>query len=259
MAARAMWKGVVRFEGVSVPVKLYAAVRDRSIHFRLLDAEDEAPIEQAMVNPETGEVVPHDSIRRAFPAETGELVMLTDEELAALDPEPSRDVRVLAFLPPEVIDHRWYQRPYYLGPDGGETKTWIALVEALRRSGREGLARWVMRKKEYVGALRLHRGRPMLVSLRHADEVVSAAELDVPEGRAPDRKELRMAEQLVDMLADAFDPSAYRDEYRARVLELVETKARGGRVRLKAVKKRRTSGDLVKTLEASLARERKRA
>src|SRR5690606_36730484 len=102
-------------------------------------------------------------------------------------------------------------------------------------------------------------GLPMLVSLRHADEVVSVEELDVGEGRAPDRKELGMASQLVEALADDFDPSAYRDEYRARVLELVETKARGGRVRLKAPKKRRSSGDLAKALEASLARERKRA
>lgn len=259
MAARAMWKAVLRFAEVQVPVKLYAAVQDRTVHFRLLHEKDHAPVRQAMVNPETDEVVPYEHTRRAFVTEEKDLVVLREDELAAIEPEPSREIRVTQFLPPEVIDHRWYLRPYYLGPDDGAGGAYSALAEALGRAGREGLARWTMRKKEYVGALRLHDGYPMLIALRHAEELVPLDEIEAPPGPKLDARELDMARRLIDMLAADFDPEAYHDEYRARVEELIETKARGGRVTARRAKPPRPSEDLAGALEASLKQERKRA
>jgi DNA end-binding protein Ku len=140
MPTRAMWKGVIRFGEVRVPVKLYAAVADHSVHFRLLHAKDQAPVKQALVNPLSDTVVTHQEARRAFVAPDGDLVVLRDEELAAIEPAPSRNIEVIAFLPPEVVDHRWYLRPYYLGPDEGGTEAYFGLTAALRHSGREGLA-----------------------------------------------------------------------------------------------------------------------
>lgn len=258
MAARAMWKGVVTFADVRVPVKLYSAVEDRSVHFRLLHRKDQAPVRQAMVNPENDEVVPHENVRKAFVTADGDLVMLGKEELDAIEPEASRDIRITHFLPERAIDHRWYLRPYWLGPDGAAER-YAAFVRALAGSDREGLAHWVMRKKEYAGALRLVEGYPVLITLRRAEQVVPAQELEAPGGPALVTKELDMARRLMDMMAADFDPADYRDEYRARVMKLIDRKASGGSVKKRKAPKRRPTSDLAAALEASLKEERKRA
>ncbi len=262
MAARAMWKGILRFGGVEVPVKLYSAVEDRSVHFRLLDAKAQEPVRQQMVDPETGDVVEHAEVRRAFQTGEGELVVLADEELAALEPEPSRDIEVTRFVPTGEITHAWYDRPYYLGPDGGEDD-YFALAAALEAEGREGVARWTMRKKDYVGALRAQGGYLVLITLRHAGEVVAASALPAPAGRALDEREMAMARQLVAAMEDELDFGAYRDEYRDRVRELVEAKAEGKVVTFPDAPKKDTEASLADVLERSLAategKERKRA
>jgi DNA end-binding protein Ku len=259
MAARAMWKGIVRFGAVAVPVKLYAAIEDRSIHFRMLHAKDHAPIKQVLVNPRTDAVVPYSQALRAYATDEGELVILTEEDLAGLEPEPSRDITISAFLPPEAIDHRWYRRPYYLGPGDRAAKPYFALIAALERSGREGIAHWTMRKKDYVGALRLQDGYPILIALHHADEVVALEELDAPGGPKLAERELEMAKKLLDMYEASFEPSDYRDEYRARVRELIDKKARGEEIETAPARPARPTADLAAALEQSLAQERKRA
>ncbi len=259
MAARAIWKAVIRCGKLQVPVKLYSAIEDRNIRFRILSRKDSQPVSQAMVNPETGEIVSHAETRRAYVAENGDRAILEKAELDALEPEPSRDIELIAFLPPEQIDHRWYDRPYYLGPDGNSA-AYFAFAAAIEDSDLEGLARWVMRGKAYIGALRLHLGYPVLMSLRHAEEVVSVSNLEAPGGAALNPKELDMARQLVGMLEAELDLSSYRDAYRDRVLKLVEAKAKGGR-RLKLVKTspKKPSDDLGRALQASLKAMRKSA
>lgn len=258
--ARAIWKGVLRFGQAEVPVKLYSAVQDRSVHFRLLNERTGHPVKQRMVDPSSGKEVPYDEIRRGYEVEEGVFVMLDEEELEELQPEKSRDIELTRFLPPEAIDHQWYDRPYHLGPDDDDA-AYFALVQALGREGREGVARWTMRNKEYTGALRVVDGHLMLITLRHAEEVVPASELEAPSGRKPDARELKMARQLVSALESEFDPSEWRDEYRDRVLELVQAKAEGKTVQFRQPAKRRAAGDLAASLEASIAaaRERKSA
>lgn len=258
MAARAIWKAVLHCGPVRVPVKLFSAIEDQSVRFRVLSRKNEQPVRQALVNPETDEVVPHDQSRRAYVADNGDRVILESSELAALEPEASRDIELLAFLPPEQIDHRWYERPYYLGPDR-DSSSYFALTDAVDASGLEGLARWVMRGREYLGALRLHRGYPMLLSLRHAGEVVAAEELKAPSGPPLNQKELAMARQLIGMLDAEFDLASYRDEYRSRVLELVESKRKGRRLRLVRPRRKASSDDLGGALRASLKAVRKTA
>lgn len=258
--ARAIWKGVLRFGSAEVPVKLYSAVQDRSVHFRLLHEKTSTPVKQRMVDPRTGKEVPYDEVRRGYEVEEGVFVLLDEEELGELEPEKSRDIEVTRFLEPELINHQWYDRPYHLGPDGDDA-SYFALVKALGKKGREGVARWTMRNKEYLGALRSEDGHLMLITLRHAEEVIPASALEPPGGRKPEPRELKMAEQLIDALAAEFDPTEWRDEYRDRVLELIEARAEGKTVQFRQPAKKRAAGDLAASLEASIAaaRERKSA
>ncbi|MBR9990317.1 MAG: Ku protein [Gemmatimonadetes bacterium] len=260
MAARAMWKGRIRFGDVDVPVKLYSAIRSSSgLHFRLLHEKDLQPVKQMMVNPATGEIVDYEDVHRAFPTDDGLLVMLDEEELAALEPEASRDIEVTRFVDPEVITHAWYDRPYYLGPDDSDPE-YFALAEALRRQKKEGIARWVMRKKEYVGALRLEGDYLMLMTLRHTGEVVPASTLNAPAGRALDKREVDMATQLVAALEGDLELEAYHDEYRERVLELVEAKTEGKVLQFpRAPRKKIADDSLSDILEQSLKAARKKA
>jgi DNA end-binding protein Ku len=257
MAARAIWKGRIRFGDVDVPVRLYSAVQDRGVRFRLLHEKDMEPVKQQMVHPETGKVVPYEDVQRAFRTDEGDLVMLDADELAELEPEASRDIDVTRFVEPEVITHQWYDRPYLLGPDNDED-AYFALVEALRKQKREGVARWVMRKKDYVGALRLEGEHLMLMTLRHAGEVVEASALKPPGGRALDEREVKMAAQLVSALEDELDMTAFRDEYRDRVLELVEAKAAGKVVKFPTAPKKQTEKSLAAMLEQSVKELKKR-
>lgn len=251
MAARAIWKGILSFEDIEVPVKLYSAVEDRNVRFRLLHRKDKSPVKQAMVNPDNDAVVPFQQTQRLYRTEEGAAVFISREELEDLKPEKSRAIEILSFLPRQAIDHRWYDRPYYLGPDGSGA-AYAALTDELGKSGREGLAHWVMRNKEYFGALRLFEGYPMLMSLRYQEEVVSVSELEAPTGKALDKKELTMARQLIGMLEASFEPEEYQDEYRERVLELIDKKRKGGRVRRPARPKKKPVDDIAAALEASL-------
>lgn len=251
MAARAIWKGVIRFSEISVPVKLFSAVEDRNVHFRLLHRKDHEPLKQAMINPETEDVVPHERTLRAYFTDEGQEVLLTREELEELKPEKSREIEILSFLPREVIDHRWYDRPYYLGPDGA-LGAYSALTNALQAQDQEGLAHWVMRNKEYFGALRIFEGYPMLMSLRYEEQVVSAEELEPPGGKPLDKRELDMARQLIGMLGARFEPEEYQDDYRNKVLELIEEKQKGGRIKRPEPRKKKAPEDLTQALEASL-------
>lgn len=251
MAARAIWKGTLQVGSDSVPVKLYSAVENRTVHFHLLEARTQTRVKQHMVNPETEQEVPKEEIRKGYEVEPGRFLLLDDEELKALEPTESRDIQVSHFLPPEQIVHQWYERPYYLGPDG-EDRKYFALAEALGRQNREGLAHWVMRKKHYHGALRPKDGYLVLVTLRPAEEVLSARAISVPSGRELDPREIQMAEQLVAVLQDDFRPEDFRDEYRERVMKLIQTKAEGRKTKLAAVPQKRPPKSLLDVLSASL-------
>ena len=251
MTARAMWKGVLRIGDARVPVKLYAAVQDHDIHFRLLDRKDLTPVTQMLVDPDTERVVPYKEAQRGYLTTERELVMLHSDELEPLAPKESRDIELRRFVPAGAIDSQWYDRPYYLGPDQSSAP-YSALTTALERSESEGIASWVMRKKAYFGALRVHAGNLVLISLRHAGEVVSVESLDLPEGAKLDAKELEMAKQLMQMLEDSFDPEAYRDEYRDQVMALIESKKHGKRPKLKVVRSKPRTDDLTAALAASL-------
>ena len=248
-----MWKGVIRVGKTKLPVKLYSAVQDHTIRFRLLHKTDKAPVKQEMVDSEEGKPVESANIQKAFPVTRNQLVILDEEELEKLVPKESRDITIRRFVDPKDVDFRWYERAYYLGPDG-ETDNYFAVAEALKDKGKEGIAHWVMRKREYIGALREEDGYLVLVTLRNAEEVIDVSSLPRPEGRALDKREVAMAEQLLSALVGKFDPAQFQDAYRERVMQLIKTKARGGKIKVTKFRPKQTKDDgLKKALEASLS------
>lgn len=253
MPARAMWKGSLQIGRETLPVKLYSAVEEHGVHFRLLDARSKQPVHQQLVDPETEEIVPHQEARHGFPVDDG-FVLLDEEELDSLAPKASRAIELEGFLPADKLGPEWLIRPYYLGPDG-EPGAYFALANALQAEGVIGFARWVMRNQAYSGALSAKDGYLMLTTLHSADEV--AQELPQPTGRAQSEKELKLAEQLIAAYEDEFDPEEYQDEYRERVERFVEQKAKGHKPRLKKPTTKREADDLSAALARSLASAKK--
>jgi DNA end-binding protein Ku len=251
MAARAIWKGNLKLDSTRVPVKLYSALQDQTVRFHILDERSKTRVKQHMVESDSGKEVSTEEIQKGFEVEPGTFVILDQKELESLEPEASREIEITQFVPPHEIPPEFYDRPYYLGPDGDQT-AYFALAEALRNKKKDGVARWVMRKQPYVGALRAEDDHLVLFTLRNTEEVLSAKDLPRPAGRAPDKKELSMAKQLVELLQGEFNPKDYQDEYRARVMEFVEKKARGRAPKLRLVKTKRKPASLDKILSKSI-------
>lgn len=226
MSARALWRGVVRFGDVRVPVRLYPAVRDRGVRLRLLHRADGAPVSRALVNPDTDEVVAYEDVGRGYVTPDGRIVAFEAVELAGLGPEPSRDVEVTRFVPPGAIEHRRYRRPFLLGPDGDDD-AYAALTTTLARTGREGVARWVMRGRTYLGALRLHSGLPILVTLRPTSRLLPLERFEPEAAGALDEEHLALARRLIELLSGDLDHGSYHDEHERAVLRLVEAKREG--------------------------------
>jgi DNA end-binding protein Ku len=256
MAARAMWKADLALGETKVPVKLYAAVGDAKVHFRLLHAADHAPVKQQMIDPETEQPVAGELAKKAVAVERGVYVLLTDEEQAALTPKPSRLISVEQVVAADAVDERWFDRPYYLGPDGDD-EGYFALAEALKKREAVGIAHWVLRNKRYVGALQASGGYLLLDTLRYAQEIVEVGAVAPAANRAPDKREIALAEQLIGALEDRFDASEFRDEYQEQLKGLLAAKAAGKVVRFPKAPKRERTDSLVASLQASLKAQRK--
>ena len=250
--ARAMWKGQLQLGKQELAVKLYSAVEDRTIHFQLLHAKDRAPVEQHIVRKDTGKDVDKDDMRKAFALNRGTAVILEPDELAKLVPPESRDIEICRFVAPSVLGDQWYDRPYYLGPDADDGD-YFALAEALHRKNVVGIARWVMRKKRYVGALTSTNGYLMLSTLRRADQVLSFSGIEPAKANTPAAAELKLAQQFVSSIETDFDPSEWQNEYRKRLCKLIEAKARGEKIEPVRRKRKAPSASLADSLRASIA------
>jgi DNA end-binding protein Ku len=228
--ARAIWSGTISFGLLNVPVKLYSAVARRGISLRELRESDGARIRHRRVAEGTEEEVPYGEIVKAFEVTPDRYVPLSKDEMEAIAPEKTRAIEVRDFVDLDQIDPIYFDSPYYLGPAEGAEKAYSLLAKAMQESGKVAIARFVFRNKEHLAALRPGDGVLTLTTMRFADEVVSPGELEdvLPEGKQKvAKKEVEMAEQLIDSLTTEFDPSAYRDEYREQLLALIERKAEG--------------------------------
>jgi DNA end-binding protein Ku len=252
MSARAIWQGTLTIQKHEIGVKVYSAVLDGQIHFHLLHKRDRTRLEQRMVDAKTQKAVPLHETRHAFEAEPQLYVVVSNDEIERSVPEPSREVRISRFLPAMAIDLQLFDRPYYLGPAADCATDYFALAEALEFRKAVGVASWVMRKRSYVGALIAQQKYLMLITLRHAEDVITVGELDAPQGEPLVPKEKALAEKLIEALSGEFEPEAYHDEYQHRIHELIEAKRAGRKVTPKRSPRRRREGPLANILQASL-------
>jgi len=252
MPARAIWKGELKLGKHNVGVKFYSAIEDRSVHFHLLHEKDKAPVEQHIVRKDTGEDVPKEDLRKAYAVSSNTAVILQPDELEELVPPESRDIELLRFVPTDALGDQWYERPYYLGPDG-HTDDYFAFGEALARKEVIGIARWVMRKKRYLGAISVVDGYLVMTTLRRAEQVVSFSGVEPAKSATPQANELKLAEQLVKSIEADFDPRQWQNDYRERLYKLIEAKARGEKIKPVPAKRKRAEGSLADSLKASIA------
>ena len=255
---RSIWSGAISFGLVNVPVKLYSAVSRKTVRFHQLNSDTGHRISQKRVDSVTDEEVPYEKIVKGFELTKERYVVVTPEELDSIAPEKTRAIDIEDFVDLEDIDPIFYDHPYYLVPDKGAGKAYGLLLEAMRESGKVAIARVVLRSKEQLVAIRPGEGDVLTMeTMIFHDEVVPADDLDdVPSTKdlKTSDRELKMAQQLIDSLSSDFEPSKYHDEYREKVLELVERKAEGEEIAIQPQDEEPTKvPDLMAALEASLA------
>ena len=226
---RSIWNGTVMLGRIPVSVKVYSAAEDHTIHFHQVHAADGERLKQRRVCAKEGREVPHDEIVKGYERSNGTYVVLSQDEIDAAAGDRAHVIELDEFVVSDVVDPVMFDRTYYLGAQSDEARgPYRLLHDALAKTGRAGIGRWVFHNREYLVAIRAVDDVLALHTMRFADELVDPGKLDVPRAkRAPNRRELEMAGRLVDSLHASFDPKDFSDSYRERVQQLIEAKARG--------------------------------
>lgn len=260
--ARSIWSGSISFGLVNIPVKVVTAQRDKSVRFHLLHKKDGVRVKQQRICPKDGKEVPWDDVAKGYEVSRDQYVMITKEELEGLAPEKSRLIDIQDFVQQEEIDPAYFESPYYLVPDKNAAKPYALLLSAMTQADRVAIARMVMREKEYLVALRPKDKILTLETMRFADELVSPEsameDVDLPV-RKVDKREVELAKKLIDALTTPWDPEKYEDEYRQRVLDMVERKAEGKEIIVQpSAPSTKPAGDLLAALKASVQEAQRR-
>ncbi|MGH8975809.1 MAG: Ku protein, partial [Acidimicrobiia bacterium] len=219
---RAIWSGSISFGLVNVPVKMYSAIREQDLHFRQFQEGTQSRVRNKRVSEKTGKEVPYEKIVKGYEVSKGHYVMVDPEELEAFEPTATKTIDIEDFVALEEIDPTYFERTYYLAPDGGEgaQRAYVLLRDALEEQGKAGIGRVVMRTKQYLAAVRVKDGALALTTMLFHDEVVPVSEIKgIPTKRmkAPPQQ-VKMAAQIIESLTRKWDPGRYEDTYRIRVL-----------------------------------------
>ncbi|HEY2772155.1 MAG TPA: Ku protein [Solirubrobacteraceae bacterium] len=250
---RSIWNGTITFALIAVPVKVHSAIEDETVHFHQVHAKDGAPIKHKRICSKEGKEVPYKEVAKGYEVRGSEYVLLSQDEINAAAGEQAHRIELDEFVCQTDVDPVFYDRTYYLGTREDGEDAYRLLHDALARTDRAGIGRWVFHNREYLVAIRSLDGVIALHTMRFADELVPAKDMDVPRpSRKPTDRELKMATALVDSLHDDFDPSAFRDTYRKRVLDLIASKAKGEEIDLPEPEEPEQTGDLIAALEASI-------
>lgn len=258
---RAMWSGSISFGLVNIPVKLFIATKEHRIQFHMLNDQDKSRLQFKRVSSSSGREVHNEHIVKGYEIGPDQYVVIQQSELEALAPKQSRMIEIKDFVDISEIDPLYYDKGYYLAPGEHAAKPYKLLVEAMEKTKRTAIASFVMREKEYLCAIRPVNGVLCLETMHFGDEVLDAQEVvDLPSVKVDDR-EVNMAQKLIDSLTTDFDPKKYKDEYRERVMEMIEKKAKGEEVVTQPPTQEKPGRviNLMAALEASLAEARKGA
>jgi DNA end-binding protein Ku len=257
---RSLWTGSISFGLVNVPVALYSAVRDLDVHFRQLHGKDGAPIDTRRFCSEEDKEVPFEAVGHGYETDDDELVVLTDDDLAAAAPRKTRTIDIEAFVDLADVDPIYFNHPYFLAPVGeaeGNLRAYRLLVKVMASTDRAALGRFVLRSKEYLVLVRVRDDRLALTTLLFHDEVRPAKDVDTG-GRKPAKAQLDAAKALIEALSVEWDPEQYEDRYRERLLDVIERKRKGRKITV-AEPARAEAGpppDIMAALKESLERAR---
>ncbi len=253
--AHAIWSGAINFGLVTIPVKLQTAIRTNDLKFNFLHKTDEGRIQNFRRCSIDGEEVAYDELVRGYEYEKGRYVILEDEDLKRVNPEATQSVDILAFVELAEIDPMFFDKPYYLEPEKRGRHAYALLRDALRESGKVGVAKVVIRSREHLAALKPS-GDALVLELMHfADEIVNASTLELPANEQPAANEMKVAQMLIDTMTQKFDPTQFRDTYREEVLAMIEARAEGKPQEEAAAPAARRDNvvDLMEILQRSLA------
>lgn len=234
---RPIWNGTISFGLLQVPVQLMPGERSTDVHFRMLDGRTKAPIRYERVNSETGEEVPWKDVVKAYEYAKGSYAVIDEKELKRAAPESTETVDIEAFVDAGAIDERYFEKPYVLVPGKRASKGYVLLRETLKKTRKVGIARLVIRTRQYLAMLKPHERALVLILLRFPQELVDTADYDLPRsGTAGERisaRELDMAVRLVESMTAEWEPGDYKDDFRAKLRKIIEASIRKGRGRTK--------------------------
>jgi DNA end-binding protein Ku len=252
---RSIWNGTIMLGRIPVGIKVFSAVEDRTIHFHQVHATDGEQLHQRRVCAKDGREVPYEQIVMGSRRSGGDYVVLEKDEIAAAAGDRAHVIELEEFVLTDEVDPDFFERTYHLGAQNDDARqSYRLLHDALAKTGRAGLGRWVFHNREYLVAVRAVEEVVVLHTMRFAGELVDPGKLDVPRAkRSPTKREVEMAGKLVDSLHATFDPSEFSDGYRERVLALIDAKARGETPEIEPERSRTPDTDLAAALEASLA------
>jgi DNA end-binding protein Ku len=252
---RSIWNGTISFGLIAVPIKVHSAIEDKSVHFHQVHAKDGVQIKQKRICSKEDKEVPYKQVAKGYEVKSGEYVLLSNDEVAAAAGEHARLIQLEEFVCAPEIDPVYYDKTYYLGAHEKGADSYRLLHDALVKSKRAGIGRWVFHNREYLVAIRpITDGVLALHTMNFAEELLDPDDLDVPSpSRKPTKREIDMAGKLVATLHEKFKPEQFSDSYRERLLELIAAKARGEKPDLPEQEATEDQPDLAAALEASLA------
>src|SRR3954447_10399093 len=249
---RALWSGAISFGLVNVPVRMFTAISEHNVHFNMLRAKDAERIHYRKVAGSSGREVPDEQIVKGYEISDGEYVTLTDEEIAAAHVEGDKVIDIHEFVPLEEIDPIVFERTYYLGPAEGAERVYALFAEALELSGLVGIASFVFHDRDQLAAVRAKDGTLLLERMYFADEIRPSDGVLPDRKAAVDKRQLKLAVDLIERMQGSFDHAAYKDRYHDRLLAIVEQKRKGETIKVEKPEERRVPDDLMAALEASL-------
>jgi DNA end-binding protein Ku len=254
---RAIWTGAISFGLVNVPVRMYSAIDEQDVHFHLLHEKDDSRIGYEKICKREGKPVPDDEIVKAYEIKKGEYVYVTEEDFAAAAVEGYKAIDITDFVPYEDIDPIYFERTYYLGPQDGSEKVYALLRDALAKSELAAIAKYVMRERQHLGALRVREGVITLERMYFADEIRPLDGI-APTRVKPEKGQLEMALELVERFSGKFDPDKYDDTYRNALLKVIRDKSKGKEVHAETTPEPEEAPDLMEALRASIESARAR-